>query len=156
MTVMVVVGVGWLCKVFTKKIFCPKCYRAIPIEWYGQTCSHCGGRVSYRNGKDLYYDGGGQSVLVFEDDKFWSKYLLLTPPNDIQILGETFRDKIFLILRTLDNDIFKLTTKMTIEDVTYFPEIHLVQGKIRYVIKGFLKEHLQYIKSVKYCFWEVL
>jgi hypothetical protein len=158
--VVMVLGIMYLSGIFGKKGFCPGCYRKIKLTWYGSIeCPYCGAgtHVEFGGGQERRCHSGNKTILIFEDDMFWSFDLLLTPPNKIEVpQGTSFREKVILILNTLDNKLFKLTTKLVMEDTMYLPEIHLIHGQIRYVIHGFRKEHLKFMHGTKYSFYDVI
>jgi len=131
-----------------KKEFCPLCCRYIDT-----ICKYCGTQVWTDDDGKLCFDNP-KTMLIFEDNDFESKYLLLTPPNKIEVPRNlSFRKKVIIIMNILDMKIFTLSTQIQFGPYVYYPRIVEINGRIRYMVTGFNPELLHQVTFKKYSFY---
>jgi len=116
---------------------CPYCYHDIKLKGLVIICPICKGTLKF--GSDSFYHATtAKNILIFEDPTFNSDFLLLTPPNKIEVPKDlSFQEKVAMIANTLDMTLFTMSTKVDIGPYSCFPQIVVINGRIKYVVNGF-------------------
>ena len=91
----------------------------------------------------MYRVDGKDSILIFQDSSFNSDLLLLCPPNKIAVPQElSFNAKVVLISTSLNMELFKITTQIVLGDYVCYPEVVLIDGYVKFIIKRFNQDYL--------------